>query len=172
VERRVALHYHTGHPQQDRDWASTRTILRAIPGLAYVEIDNSPAFGRHCSPKYVNQLGRPRWQEHVAAICGQAAAAGAEVLATIYHSCHREICHVESRWPLAIVNWVSLLGEAMGIVHEDVYKRYRLQADPETAFAELREAAEAHGLDPARVREVLAKSFAPACEAKQLANPS
>jgi Fe-S oxidoreductase len=172
VERRVALHYHTGHPQQDRDWASTRTILSAIPGLEYVEIENPPALGRHCSAKYIGRLGRPAWQEQVTAICRRAAEAGADVLATIYHSCQREICHEQGRWPLQIVNWVSLLGEAMGIVHDDVYKHYRLLANPEVAFQELSEAAEAHGLDPARVYEVLAKSFAPACETTQLPNPS
>jgi heterodisulfide reductase subunit D len=172
VERRVALHYHTGHRQQDSDWASTRAILRAIPGLDYVEIDNPPALGRHCSPKYVNQLGRSAWQAHLTEICRRATEAGADVLANIYHSCHREICHEQGRWPLEIVNWVSLLGQAMGIVHPDLFKRYRLLGDPEVAFQELREAAAAHGLDPGRVREVLAKSFAPACETTRLPNPS
>jgi hypothetical protein len=167
----VALHYHTSHPQQDLDAASTRTILRAIPGVEYVEIDNPAALGRHCSPAYINRIGRPAWQEHVRAICRAAAGAGADILATIYHSCHREICHEEGRAPFEIVNYMSLLGEAMGIVHPDVYKRYRLMADPDVAFEELRDYVEAHGLDPARVREVLRASFAPACETP-LPNPS
>jgi Fe-S oxidoreductase len=172
VEQRVALHYHTGHPQQDRDWACTRTILKSIPGLEYVEIENPPALGRHCSGTYINRVGRTAWQEHVTAICGRAVAAGADVLATAYHSCQREICHEQGRWPLEVVNWVTLLGEALGIVHDDVYKRHRLLADPEASFEELRQAAEAQGLDPARVREVLVKSFAPACDTPRLPNPS
>lgn len=171
VERRVALHYHTGHPQQDLDWASARAILRAIPGLEYVEVENPAALGRHCSPAYISRVGRPAWAEHVARICRQATAARADVLATVYHSCHREICGAEARWPVEIVNWVSLLGDAMGIVHPDVYKRYKLLGDPDLALEELREYAEAHGLAPAKVREVLVKSFAPACEGP-LPNPS
>src|SRR5207247_1008452 len=77
IERRVALHYHTGHPQQDLDWTSARTILRAIPWLEYVEIDNPAALGRHCSSRYINALGRPAWQERVARVAEAAAAAGA-----------------------------------------------------------------------------------------------
>ena len=171
VPKRVALHYHTGHPQQDRDWASTRTILQAIPGLEYVEVENSSALGRHCSPAYIDRLGRQAWAAHIEGICGAAAGVRADVLATVYHSCHREICGAEARWPVEIVNWVSLLGEAMGIEHPDIYKRYKLLGDPDVALEELRAYAEAHGLDPARVREVLVKAFAPACEGR-LPNPS
>ena len=60
-----------------------------------------------------------------------------DILATLYHSCHREICQEEAHYPFAIVNYISLLGEAMGIEHPDVYKRYKLRADPEAVFEEV-----------------------------------
>lgn len=100
-----------------------------------------------------------------------AADARVDVLATIYPSCHREICHEEARNPFEIVNYISLLGEAMGIEHPDWYKCHWLAGDPEATFEEVREYVVAHGLDPDRVREVLAKAFAPACEVR-LPNPS
>lgn len=59
VEKRVALHYHTGHPRQDSDWSSVRAILEAIPGIEYVEVPNPPELGRHCSSKYIGRRGRP-----------------------------------------------------------------------------------------------------------------
>ena len=59
---------------------------------------------------------------------------------------------------------MSLLGEAMGIEHPDVYKRYKMTADPDAIFDEARPYILANRLDPARVREVLRNAFAPACE--------
>jgi Fe-S oxidoreductase len=172
IDKRVALHYHTGHWQQDLDRQSTRTILSAIPGLEYVEVPNSPELGRHCSTTYIERAGRAAWQRHIDDVMRAAAAAGADVLATIYHSCQREICGEEAKYPFEIVNWVSLLAHAMGLpAHEDWFKRHRLAGDPAATFEEVRPRVEAAGLDPERVKEVLARSFAPKCETR-LPSPS
>jgi Fe-S oxidoreductase len=171
VEKRVAVHYHTGFEQSDLDWQNTRTILRAIPGLELVELANPASLGRHCTPKWIGRIGRPQWQKEIARLLDAARNARVDVVATIYHSCQREICEAEANYPFAIVNYISLLGEAMGIEHPDVYKRLKLQADPEAAFTEVEAHVRANGLDPDRVREVLRKTFAPSCEADP-ANPS
>lgn len=172
IDQAVALHYHTGHPRQDLDWSSARTILSAIPGLRYVEVANPAALGRHCSPNYIAAVGRPRWQDEITRVASAAAEAGAGILATIYHSCHREICHEEGRHPVAVVNYITLLAEAMGLeTAEDWYKRHKLAADPDRTFDEVRAYVEARGLDPARVRETLTRAFKPACETR-LPNPS
>src|SRR5271165_4607041 len=92
VEKRVALHYHTGHVQADRDWQHTRAILQAIPGLDLVHIDNPAALGRHCTPRWIGRVGRPTWQRTIADILDAAKGAGCDTVASIYHSCHREIC--------------------------------------------------------------------------------
>jgi Fe-S oxidoreductase len=171
VEKRVAIHYHTGFPQSDLDWRSARTILAAIPGLELVEVANPASLGRHCSPKWINRIGRPQWQREITGILDAAQAARVDVVATLYHSCHREICEAEGRYPFAIVNYISLLGEAMGIDHPDVYKHFKLQADPDAAFAEVESYVRANNLDADRVRELLHKTFAPAC-VMDPANPS
>ena len=59
----------------------------------------------------------------------------------------------------------------MGIEHPDVYKRYKLKADPEAVFEEVQPYVVANELDPVRVREVLHSAFAPACEPEE-SNPS
>jgi heterodisulfide reductase subunit D len=171
VNKRVAMHYHTGYPQSDRDWQNTRTILQAIPGVDFIDIDNPAALGRHCSPKWVSEIGRSQWQKAITAILEAARDARVDILATLYHSCHREICQNQSKYPFEIVNYISLLGEAMGIEYPDVYKRYKLQADPEAVFNEVQGYVKANGLDPGRVREVLHKAFAPACDS-DTSNPS
>jgi heterodisulfide reductase subunit D len=172
IDKRVSLHYHTGHPQQDSDWACTRTILQAIPGIQYVHLPSTPAFGRHCSPNYIGRLGRPAWQAEIETVARASSAAGVDVLGTIYHSCHREICENEARHPFEVVNYITLMAEAMGLeTPPDWYKTQKLRGDPEATFEEIRPTIESQGLDPERVKEVLAKSFSPACETG-LPNPS
>jgi len=171
IEKRVAMHYHTGFEQSDRDWQNAHAILRAIPGLELIEVENPVSLGRHCSPKWIGRLGRAEWEKAVAGVMGAARDARAEVLATIYHSCHREICQEEAKYPFVVVNYISLLGEAMGIEYPDVYKRYKLGADPGAVFDEVQEYVRANGLDPERVREVLRNAFAPKCDAST-SNPS
>ena len=78
---------------------------------------------------------------------------------------------MEAHYPFAIVNYISLLGEAMGIENPDVYKRYKLGADPQAVFDEVRPYVLANGLNPVRVREVLRDAFAPKCE-PDVSNPS
>ena len=76
------------------------------------------------------------------------------------------------RSPFAVINYVTLLAEAMGLPpEEDWFKRQRLAGDPTATFAEIQPWVEARGLDAERVKDVLAKSFAPACESRP-ANPS
>ena len=65
VEKRVAVHYHTGFAQSDLDWQNARAILRAIPGLELVEIANPSSLGRHCAPKWIGRVGRPQWQNEI-----------------------------------------------------------------------------------------------------------
>src|SRR5262245_1737030 len=136
LEKRVAVHYHTGFPQSDLDWQNTRAILKSIPGLEMVEIKNPASLGRHCSPKWIGRVGRQQWQDEIARILDMARDARVDVVATLYHSCHREICEAEAGYPFAIVNYISLLGEAMGIEYPDTYKRFKLQADPDAAYLE------------------------------------
>ena len=171
VKRRVALHYHTGHAQSDLDRDSARAILQAIPGLELVDIPHPTGLGRHCAPKWIGRMGRQQWQRAIAGILDTAREARVDALATIYHSCQREICQEEAKYPFEVVNYISLLGEAVGVEHADVYKRYKLQADPDAAFSEVEAHVRANGLDAGRVREVLHKAFAPPCET-EASNPS
>jgi heterodisulfide reductase subunit D len=171
VEKKVAVHFHTGFPQSDLDGKNIRAILDAIPGLDLVDIPSTEALGRHCAPKWIGRIGRPQWQEEINRVLGAARDAGVDILATLYHSCQREICEAEAKYPFAIVNYISLLGEAMGIEHPDLYKRFKLKADPDAVYDEVEAYVQANGLDPTKVRALLRKTFAPACGV-DASNPS
>jgi hypothetical protein len=171
VEKRVAMHCHIGHAQSLLDSACAQVILGAIPGVELIELDEAAIPGRHCNPKWIWQMGRAQWRRTIDGMLDAAKHARIDVLATLYHSCHREICQQESNYPFAVVNYVTLLGEAMGIEYPDLYKRYKLVGDPEAIFNQVQAYVRANHLDPDRVREVLRSAFAPACE-PDASNPS
>jgi Fe-S oxidoreductase len=164
VDKRVAIHRHCGHVQSLRDWESVRQILRAIPGVDLVDLEVDASAGRHCSPKWIHETGRSQWERTIERLLEAAKEARVDVVANVYHSCQREICQQQARFPFAIVHYVSLLGEAMGIEHADVYKAWKLKADADAIFAECRQYIEANHLNSARVRKVLQDVFAPASD--------
>ncbi|MBI4629013.1 MAG: hypothetical protein HY729_09900, partial [Candidatus Rokubacteria bacterium] len=85
-----------------------------------------------------------------------ALAAGAEMLVTLYHTCHRDLCGFEGRYPLEVKNWTGLIATALGLPeHEDRYKRIKLHDEVSAALEDAREFIEAHGLDTTGLRELL-----------------
>ena len=54
------------------------------------------------------------------------AKRGADTVATVFHSCHRLLCGLEGSEPFRVVNYVSLLNEAMGRTFNDDYKDWKL----------------------------------------------
>ena len=89
----------------------------------------------------------------------QAAAAGVDVLADIYHSCHRELVAAERDYPFAIQNFISLVGEAMGITRQDLYKRLVLYRDMERVLAEAAPYIAANNVDTDLVQLALPKEI-------------
>jgi hypothetical protein len=55
-----------------------------------------------------------------------------------------------------LVNFMELIGEAMGIRIPDVYKRLRLLNDIDAVVADSADLVAAHGLDLEQVRETVA----------------
>jgi len=139
VRRRVALHSHTGSAQQDQDAAMVARLLDAIPGIERVDLPALDALGRHCSANVIVDVGgREPYLDLVRQLMSQAAALDVDTVATVYHSCQREICQEEGAYPFTIDNWVTLLAEALGLPpHEDRFKRYKLLADKERILEDL-----------------------------------
>ena len=88
-----------------------------------------------------------------------AAAAGVDVLADIYHSCHRELVTAEHDYPFAVQNFSSLIGEAMGITRQDLYKRLMLYQDIERVLAETAPYIQANNVDTELVQLTLPKEL-------------
>jgi heterodisulfide reductase subunit D len=122
VSKRVGLHEHPGVAGITE---AAQTILRAIPGLDFVELEQTRV-GYMCNslnalPAFKRDLHRHQLEA--------AKAAGVTTLAGIYHTCHRELCSHELDWPFEVVNFLELVGESMGSGRPDLFKRLKMMQD-------------------------------------------
>jgi heterodisulfide reductase subunit D len=148
VRRRVALHEHPGVAGVTE---GVLTILRAIPGLEIVDLDQ-PRVGYMCNslapvPAYKRAL-------HAREL-DAAAAAGVDALVGVYHACHRELCAHEATSPFRVVNFLELVGEAMGVSHPDLFKQWKTMQDVDRVLADAAPQIAEAGLDLETVRGVL-----------------
>jgi Fe-S oxidoreductase len=153
VPLRVALHEHPGVAGVTE---AVVKILGAIPGVTVVDL-GQPRVGYMCNslaplPAYKRALH----ERELAA----AAAAGVDALVGVYHACHRELCAHEAAAPFRVVNFLELVGEAMGVDRPDLYKQWKRMQDLDRILVEVAPDAERAGLDLATVREVLAATLA------------
>ncbi len=159
IHARVALHKHTGSQQQDLDAEYAEKILRAIPGLEVVEVDALAELGRHCSNNIIEALSEEKYSHLIQQTLNEAKEKNADILATIYHSCQRELCGEESRFPMRVENYVTLLGGAMGIKIDDKFKRWKSMKDPEKIIEDAKDCISANDLSLDKVRETIARNF-------------
>lgn len=152
VKKRVGLHEHPGVVGVA---AAAERILRAVPGVEFVDLAQ-PSVGWMCNtlqplPAYKRSLH--------AGLLQAAADAGVTTLAGVYHACHRELCSHEREWPFEIVNFLEIVGESMGIAHEDNFKRLKLMGDIDMVLADTAETAGLNGLNLDRARNVIARDL-------------
>ena len=152
VEKRVGLHEHPGVAGV---CDSAVKILRAIPGLEFIELEQ-PQVGYMCNT--LQPLPAFKRQVHQG-ILEAAARAGVTALAGVYHACHRELCSHEVEWPFEVVNFLELLGESMGFTREDRFKRLKKMQDSDAILADVMDLVEEHGLSLEEVRAVVEKDL-------------
>jgi Fe-S oxidoreductase len=148
VPRRVALHEHPGVAGVTE---GVLKILRAIPGLEVVDLAQ-PRVGYMCnSLAPVADYKRELHARELAA----AETAGVDCLVGIYHACHRELCAHERDYPFRIVNFLEVVGEAMGVERQDLFKQWKIMQDVDRVLAEVSAETTTAGLDPETVRQVM-----------------
>jgi Fe-S oxidoreductase len=148
VEKRVALHEHPGVAGVSE---AAETILRAIPGLTFVDT-RQPSVGYMCNQ--LNSLPAYKRDLHKQ-VLESAAAADVDALAGVYHVCHRELCSHERDWPFEVVNFLELVGESMGLHREDNFKRLKTMQDAGAILADVADLAREHRLSLDVVEDVV-----------------
>ena len=148
VKKRIALHEHPGVAGVTE---GAIKILTAIPGIELIDLEQ-PRVGYMCNslapvPAYKRALHARELEA--------AGAAGVDYLVGIYHACHRELCAHEASSPFKIVNFLELVGAAMGIEKSDLFKQWKMMQDVDRVLADVVGQLDALGLDLETVREVL-----------------
>ena len=148
VDKRVALQERAALPAA---MVAVKRVLRALPGLELVELDvpivSTQASHLSVLPEFKAEL---RERELRA-----AAEAGVTTFASIFHNCHRDLVQYQPEVSFELVNFMELIGEAMGIRIPDLYKRMRLMGDVDAIVADSADLIAEHGLDLDEVRDVI-----------------
>jgi len=152
VEKRVALQERAALPGV---MVAVKKVLRAIPGLEVVELDvpivSTQASHLAVLPKFKAELRERELQA--------AADAGVTTFASIFHNCHRELISFQPQVSFELVNFMELIGEAIGLSIPDLYKRLRLMGDIDAMIAASADMIAEHKLDLDEVRDALAQDM-------------
>ncbi len=140
VPMRVALHKHPGIRGVVE---AAQDILRAVPGIALVDL-HQPAVGLQANDLKPLPAHRRALQE---AELAAAEAAGIDALVALYHSDHRELCAHERDFPFQILNLYEIVGQSMGLHHDDTFKRLKIMQDADAIMADCADLMQRHGLD-------------------------
>jgi hypothetical protein len=157
VPARVGLHWHSFRPSRRREAVAAKAMLSAVPGLEQVDLSSDDALGNTCTPA---EALRPDWERAVERQLQEAADADLDTLATLYHGCQRLLCVREEHSPFAVEHYLSVFGRALGIEHEDVYKRYQLWHDPDRILADMAPCMVANDVELELARDVVERTFA------------
>ncbi len=140
--RRVVVHEHLGI---GATLDSIRRLLSAVPNLELVELPQDSGFSYACG----GQAARFKDREQAIhrALAEGAVAAGADIIVTMYHSCHRALAGAEALYPLTVVNFTDILAEALGRGgHPDYYRLYKRGGAMDEAVAAARRFLEHNGV--------------------------
>jgi Fe-S oxidoreductase len=146
VDRRVALVERPGIPGAR---VAAIEIAKAIPGVEYVALPDVQRVAISSNyltilPDFKDKLLREELDACV--------AAGVDTLATVFHPCHRETCHLGEGQPFEIVNLMELVGESIGIHVPDLFKKLKIMGDIDAIVAECADMIDEHGLDVEALR--------------------
>jgi Fe-S oxidoreductase len=156
--QRIAIHEHDGIDGVSR---AVHGLLGAIPNVEIVDIPQERGFSYVCGGPAARHPEREREIHRI--VADNAAAAGVDVLVTIYHACHRQLSGAEAHYPFAVKNFTDLLAEAMGAGgRHDYYKQYKRGGEMDEALAAAKTYLEENGisLDAETVRSLSAEIFA------------
>jgi Fe-S oxidoreductase len=148
VEMRVALHRHPGIKGVVE---AAQDILRAVPGVELIDL-GQPAVG--LMSNYFRALPALR-RELQKKELDAAEAAQLDALVAVYHADHRELCAHERDYPFRIMNLLEIVGESMGIRHEDHFKRLKMMQDVDAIAADCEDLIAQHGLDRVATRQAI-----------------
>jgi hypothetical protein len=130
VPARVLLHAHHGFNGRVPVNTDVPALLAMIPGLTM--LDHPFRVPAHMCSAIAPKPGELARAHHET--LDAMAETGADTLATVFHSCHRDAVTLERGRPIRVANWIHLIADAMGLPYTDEYKLWRNAEDPREAI--------------------------------------
>lgn len=135
-----------------------RRVLKAIPGLRVVEMEHHGEDTLCCSgtaglsnPKAAKALGLLLMEE--------AKQTGADYLVDLCLGCHRTFRGLSKGYPFAVISFVTLVGQALGIEHENKLSQYLQWKDVDRVIEDARSNIEASSYSEEEIRSFLGIFF-------------
>ncbi len=158
-EAKVSLHYHTGRDQSDEEARCAFKLLGSLPGIQPVDLGTDTRLGRHCTAAVREKVGPQEWDDMVTGSIQKAADSEVDIYSTLYHGCQRALCGYEADYPLKVEHYLTVVGRALGINHQDLYKKYMLLGDADAILEETSPCATASGLSREDAKAIIQKTF-------------
>lgn len=166
IHKRAVIHEHGGLPSVVQ---ATRKLMNLVPGLEIVDVPQNRDFGYQCSR--VAQYPEQQAEVHKT-IAENAKAAGVDLIITIYHGCHRQLCGAEGQYPYEVLNFTDILAQALGGGRPDLYKAYKKGGDVHDAVRSAEEFLRQNGVRVTGHEELLTQEIfgEPGISRKPIAN--
>jgi len=160
IERQVFLHSHSDNDQARMDTKFARAILEAIPGLDVLGDPGTSEWGHDCGGRQIGIIGQDVHDRLATEMFTAAKAVGADAIAALYHSCYRQFCAQERDQKIEVLHYTALVAEALDLPSkEEMFKKLKLDADPDKAARALKARATARGMKESRLRATLNAHF-------------
>ncbi len=127
------------------------SVLSAIPGIEVVDLGLKRA-GYQLSALETMPEYRART---VIEIFQAAEVQGVDSVCSVFHADHRELVSHDKAWPFDIINYMDLIGESLGIVEEDIFKRLKTMQDVDAIVASSADTIAEHGMDLDEARDAV-----------------
>jgi len=143
---------------EEPDSETPRKILSAIPGIDLIEIENSKETSLCCGGSAIAGVGKPglEFRNHR---LKQVKDSGAEVMCIYCPGCQSVFAPVRRDLPFKIDSIITILGESLGIRHEDKLLRYFRYHDGQRVLSEAKGYIESSGLPEDKLRNFILKYF-------------
>lgn len=144
----------------DEQSETIREFFGSLPDVEIVEMEHTKSDRLPCNLSATpdehpyDDINRQIYRE--------AEAAGADVLVSVWHGCHRSLLRYEHDYPVETKNYATFLAERLGFEYRDMnreYQRLAREEGPEAVVEAARPTFEANGLSEERARKVVEANY-------------
>tara|TARA_Y100000588_G_C14254902_1_gene924986 strand:- start:776 stop:2095 length:1320 start_codon:yes stop_codon:yes gene_type:complete len=148
VKKRVGIHLHSGVEEIEKN---VQKIVSSVPGIELVEIKQRRDHSYQC-PSLVIPEAKEAMRHQ---LFNSAREANIDSLVTVYHSCHRDLCGEQKNHPFEIINFTSLLGEAMSFEYSDILKNFKIEEDWDLVLKQAKDSLLEYGFHKEDIEKLL-----------------